>query len=118
MLHDSSDVELHVDNPLEQLLPGSSFAVCPGIADFKERYSADVRHAPKGLQTVTVGEQVLRYESTKCRLWHKITRRKYAAFDRLSGMCDACKALDRLVGQDATSAAYRTVETSAGLKQW
>ena len=44
MLHGSEDV----DSILDELLPGSNMAVCPGIADYQTRYSS-IRHKPKGL---------------------------------------------------------------------
>ena len=108
VLRDSSDVEL--DNLLQQMLPDSEFAVCPGIADFEERYSADVHRAPQSLRKLTVGEQVLRYESSKCQLWHKTTDQKFTALDRHSKMCSACKALDRTLGREATVSAAVSLE--------
>ena len=64
VLQDEADFE----KILDQLLPESNFAVCPGISDYQSRYSALIRHATKNVKTISVGEEVVRYEALNCLL--------------------------------------------------
>jgi hypothetical protein len=87
---------------LQQILPDSSYAVCPGIADFSQRYSA-VHRDVQGLQKVCVGGAVFKYESEKCLKWHIPANQKALASDRTFNMCIQCKNLDCLLAKNAAA---------------
>lgn len=108
VLKDNKDV----DNLLDQLLPGSDMAVCPGIADYTTRYSS-IRHRPKGLRSVSVGDKVMRYESVNCQLWYKRTDTRTTLLDRLSGVCAECKDLNRLLRKEERSSTALSLQMSA-----
>ena len=91
VLQDEADSE----KVLDQLLPESNFAVCPGIFDYQSRYSALIRHATKNVKTISVGEEVVRYEALNCLLWHQKPDSRVIVLDRSSGMCTECKKVDR-----------------------
>ena len=97
VLQDEADFE----KILDQLLPESNFAVCPGISDYQSRYSALIRHATKNVKTISVGEEVVRYEALNCLLWHQKTDSRVTVLDRSSGMCTECKKVDRALEREA-----------------
>ena len=82
-----------LDPFLQQLLPDSGYTVCPGIVNYDELFAA-VRHTHQNLQTIKVGEKVVRHESVKCMLWHKPEGKQKRLFDRKKGMCAECKSFD------------------------
>ena len=98
---------------LQQILPGSSYTVCPGIADFRQRYSA-IHRDVQGLQKICVGAAVLKYESEKCLKWHIPANQKVLASDRTFNMCIQCKNLDcRLAKNLAATLTLSTPEKIA-----
>ena len=90
---------------LQQLLPKSKYAVCPGIPDYIERYSALIRHPIKCLRKISIGDEILRCESVCCLLWHMPTDQRSSPGERLFSVCAHCKNVDRLLAKDAAAAA-------------
>ena len=87
---------------LQEILPDTSYAVCPGIVDFNQRYSA-IHRDVQGLQNICVGVAVLKYESEKCLKCHIPANQKALASDRTFNMCIQCKSLDCLLAKDVTA---------------
>ena len=96
---------------IQQMLPKSKYAVCPGITDYVERYSVLVRHPIKCLRKITVGDQILRCESVCCLLWHIPMDQRSIPGERLFNVCVHCKNVDRLLAKDAVAAAASTSDT-------
>ena len=96
---------------LQQMLPKSKYAVCPGIPHYVERYSALVRHTVKCLRKITLGDESLRCESVCCLLWHVPTDQRSIPGERLFNVCAHCKSVDRLLAKDAAAAAACTSDT-------
>ena len=82
-----------LDRVLEQMLPASGYVICRGITDFKSLYGEHILSQPKGLCTVSVGNQQIHCESKKCLLWHKCSS-KSNVLERRYNMCSECKRLD------------------------
>lgn len=96
---------------LQQMLPMSKYAVCPGIPDYIERYSALVRHPIKCLRKICIGDEILRCESVCCLLWHVPTDQRSIPGERLFNVCAHCKHVDRLLAKDAAAAAASSSNT-------
>ena len=85
----------------------SEYQICPGIPDYEEIYQS-LHHHPKQLQMVSIGPKVIRYESSKCLIWHMPTNQKSTALDRRHNMCIECKTLDKKLAKEAQAAALVT----------
>lgn len=83
------------------------YQMCPGIPDYEEAYQS-LRHHPKQLQMISIGNKVIRYESSKCLIWHMPTNRKSTPLDRRHNMCIECKTLDKKLTKEAQAAAFVT----------
>ena len=55
---------------LQQMLPESKYAVCPGISDYIERNIMLICHPVKYLRKTSIGDEILHCESVSCLLWH------------------------------------------------
>ena len=96
---------------LQQMLPKSKYAVCPGIPDYIERYSALIRHPVKCLRKISIGDELLRCESASCLLWHIPTDQRSILGERLFNVCAHYKNVDRLLAKDAAAAATSSLDT-------
>lgn len=103
---------------LQQMLPKLKYAVCPGIPDYIERYSAFSHHPVKCLRKVSVGDEILRCESVCCLLWHMPTDQRSIPGEQLFNVCAHCRNVDRLLAKDVAAASSsdtkiaRTLPTS------
>ena len=87
---------------VQQLLPGSGYIICPGIHDYSDRYSQQVRYCQfKSLQTIKIGDKAVCYELINCRLWHKLPEVKGKTASRRHNMCNECKEIDLVVNRKA-----------------
>ena len=87
---------------VQQLLPGSGYIICPGIHDYSDRYSQQVRYCQfKSLQTIKIGDKAVCYELINCRLWHKLPEVKGKTASRRHNMCNECKEIDLVVSRKA-----------------
>ena len=96
---------------LQQMLPESKYAVCPGISDYIERYSSLIHHPVKCLRKISIGDEILHCESVSCLLWHIPTNQRSIPGERLFNVCAHCKAVDRLLAKDAAAAASSSSDT-------
>ena len=94
-------------------------SVYPGIPDYSEKYSA-ICHP---FANITVKCKVLQYESNSCLLVHYsyTGKQRGSSHDRRYNMCTECRALDRHLQQDASTAAkvseiVATVEENPDLR--
>ena len=77
---------------LEQILPTSPYVLCPGIADYCQKYGA-IHRDVQGLQKICEGSAVLRYESEQCSKLHVPANQKTRPGNRTYNMCIQCKLL-------------------------
>ena len=96
------DEASHLYPIVQQLLPGSGYIACSGIHDYNDQYYRLVRHFQfKNLQTVKIGEKVIRYESINCQLWHRLPEVRGKLSSRRFNMCNECKTTDLSVSRRA-----------------
>ena len=77
---------------LEQILPTSPYVLCPGIADYCQKYGA-IHRDVQGLKKICEGSAVLRYESEQCSKLHVPANKKNRPGNRTYNMCIQCKLL-------------------------
>ena len=65
----------------------------------------------KCLWKISIGDELLHCQSVSCLLWHIATDQRCISGERLFNVCAHCKAVDRLLANDAAAAATSSSDT-------